>query len=213
MMRVERVIQNQNQVHVRSYLVRPARYDDIPAIAELESIVFGSDAYSENRLYQLMSEACPGCGTPRCAASGITNRIDPISRPSNCYAMYVADTSEIIIGCSSAQVRIWNEFLSDYGIDPSDVHHLDLGGSSRIGYLKSIAVHPDYRRLGIGKRFHAARDAFLRDHNVRYVFLLQMPSPGLVDFHHSLGFQEISASPSLEYLTGGRARLWYRSMA
>ena len=207
------MIQNQKQVGVGSYLVRPARHDDIPAIAELESVVFGSDAYSANKLHQLMSEACSGCGTPPCAPGEITNRIDLLRRPSNCYAMYVADSSGVIIGCSSAQIRVWNEFLNDYGIDPNHILHLDLEGSSQIGYLKSIAVHPDYRRQGIGKRFHAVRDAFLRAHNVQYVFLLQMPSPGLVDFHHLLGFQEISASPSLEYLTGGSARLWYRSMA
>lgn len=193
----------------RSYKIRSARVEDIGAIAELESIVFGDDAYSKEVLYDLMRGALPVRPSPSSLA-GAANAMDALSLPSNCCAIYVADSSGHIIGYSIAQIRVWSEFLSSYGVNLDDVLDLNIEGSSRVGYLKSIAVHPHYRRYGIGKQFHAVREAFLRDQGVQHLVLLQMPNPGLVDFHHSLGFNEISASPSLEYAAGGRARLWYR---
>jgi N-acetylglutamate synthase-like GNAT family acetyltransferase len=195
--------------HARSYKIRSARVEDIGAIAELESMVFGDDAYSKEVLYDLVRGAPSGRPSPSSLA-GDANAMDVLSLPSNCCAIYVADSSGRIIGYSIAQIRVWGEFLSSYGVNPDDVLDLNIKGSSRVGYLKSIAVHPNYRRYGIGKQFHAVREAFLRDQGIQHVVLLQMPNPGLEDFHHSLGFSEISASPSLEYAAGGRARLWYR---
>lgn len=200
------------QVDDRSYVVRPARAEDVRAVAGLEALVFGYDAYSEETLYNLMREVCSGCCPSPGPLTGTTSRTVPARLSSKCCAMYVADSSGSIIGYSIAQIRVWNEFLNSYGIDPTDVLYLNIKDCSKIGYLKSIAVHPDRRRQGIGKQFHTIRDAFLRDHGVKHIFLLQMPRPGLVDFHHSLGFQAISASLSLEYAAGGRARLWHRQM-
>lgn len=211
MRRTQRSDPEPKQADDRSYLMRPARLEDIRAISQLESIVFRSDAYSEETLYDLMRQRCLRCTSLNTVAEA-ANKTPNRQSPSNCSAIYVADSSGSIIGYSIAQIRIWSEFLSNYGIDPDGVLHLKIKGSSPVGYLKSIAVHPDRRREGIGKRFHTIRDAFLRDHNVKYVFLLQMPNPGLVQFHQSLDFQEIPASPSVEYVTGGRARLWYRAM-
>lgn len=64
-----------------------------------------------------------------------------------------------------------------------------VGDGATICYLQDVLVHPDLRRLGLGRRL--VMEAFAPFAQVRQHVLITDEEPGQKAFHESLGFQQV----------------------
>lgn len=164
--------------------IRLATPADLPAITQIEQETFGADAYSAAEIRRL-------------AADHRT-------------FFHVASLESAVVAYSISQLQAFGEFLDRYRIDPRALP-APLPPDEVIGYLKTVAVREDarYRRRGLATALHRARIALLRGHGVRHTFALQMPFPGLAEFHAALGLARLAAAVDHRYADGGRPSLWH----
>jgi len=177
-------------------IIREAELADLPALQALEFQIFRKDAYDTDQLRALISAQSFR------PATGVKSRT----------IFLVACISKHLVGLTIGQVLPTMEFSSRYHID-ADLLLECVEGTHWIAYLKEIAIESCSRRLGLGTALDAARSAFFSSIDVRHQLLLQMPVPGLSEFHSKLGFQRVPLTTTKRYSDGSAATLWYRRLA
>ena len=140
---------------INSIVLRQAGIDDVPAIMEIETPVFGGEAWS----FEAM-------------AHDVADR--------NCFYLVAEAHTDALGG------------------DPLVVGYAGLLAprGSGDGDIQTIAIHPDFRSHGLGRRL---MEALLEEAEVRHarrIFLeVRADNPHAIALYASLGFEEIAVRP------------------
>lgn len=130
----------------------------------------------------------------------------------NCI-VHVAEVDSDIAGFAITQLLPLGQFASGYGLPLERLPHGREDRAGRIGYFKSIAVRPTYRRRGIGRRLYDERFLLLRRLEIDSIFLVQMPSTRVRRFHLSMGFSPLGLEAKRRYQSGAQGTVWHRFIA
>lgn len=168
-------------------LVRRATVADLDRLAAVELQAFATDAYDRRELLRLVED-------------------------KDCI-VHVAEADGAVAGFAVTELLSLSDFACRYELP---IEKLPYGGrdtDTRIGYFKSVAVSPRYRRRGVGRKLYNARFSLLARLGIDSMFLIQMPHAELPAFHTAMGFSPLGIEASRRYRSGGRGSVWHRFVA
>ncbi|AXE53916.1 ribosomal protein S18-alanine N-acetyltransferase [Aurantimicrobium sp. MWH-Uga1] len=140
---------------INSIVLRQAGIDDVPAIMEIETPVFGHEAWSTEAM-----------------ARDVADR--------NCFYLVAEAHTDALGG------------------DPLVVGYAGLLAprGSGDGDIQTIAIHPDFRSHGLGRRLMEALLEEAEALHARRIFLeVRADNPHAIALYASLGFEEIAVRP------------------
>jgi ribosomal protein S18 acetylase RimI-like enzyme len=163
------------------WAIRPGEADDLDGLVALERAVFGADSYPRAKLSALIR--------------GERNTL-----------VLVVTREARVLACGIAQVAPLARIVPG-PLARLATHAIDLHGTVRVGYLKSLAVERDVRRRGLGTAVTRARLEWLRSRRVRHVFAFAWPPGHFLALAEKLGFAALSEWPEKTFSDGSAATL------
>jgi GNAT superfamily N-acetyltransferase len=124
---------------------------------------------------------------------------------------FVAKSDGRIIGYGEAAIKSYEDALM--GRDISEVRREVGRLEDRVGTLISVGVLPEMQGKGVGALITESRLEYLRENNIRQVFVHSWPNGGFPHIAKKMGFIHIPCWTGRQYCDGTRQQLYYKDLA